>query len=263
MHQPVPAITATRPGTRWRSPIARGLAFAVMLLIAPWAWGSGQTHRLCPELDPRPDRRSPGICYAGLPCVVGVRGDGLESVVAASAVSGNRAVVRGGKILSMGDGRTTAIGACVPDGIGAYASVRLPAIEEGGAYTLVLQRSALFGMAKSETQLEFQLIASHGFLNPRQAEASERARVGEPQTFTLAGRNLGALRLRAAAALQGVEARPTTDVQWMSPDQTQVRIRLTFARAGTISLRDVFEFIGSGESPVNRDLGWPVVHVMR
>ena len=263
MHLLVPAITATRPATRCWSPVARCLAFAVMLSIAPWASGSAQTHRLCPELDPRPDRRGAGLCYAGVPCVVGVRGEGLEGLVAASAVSGNRAVVRGGAVLAVGDGRATAVGACLPDGTGSFASIRLPAMEEVGPYTLVLQRSALFGMATSETQLAFQLVASHGFLNPRQAEASERARVGQPQTFSLAGRNLGALRLRASAALQGVEAPASTDVQWMSPDQSQVRIRLTFAKAGTISLRDVFEFIGSGESPVNRDLGWPVVHVMR
>ena len=47
----------------------------------------------------------------------------------------------------------------------------------------------------------------------------------------------------------------------MDPEQKQIRVRLTFYRAGQVSTREIFEFIGSGESAVNRDLGWPVIQV--
>lgn len=228
----------------------------------PSAWAAVQAHRQCPELEPRPDRRAPSLCYAGVSCVIGMRGEGLQFVVSANAVSVNRAVVMGGTVLAVGGDGSTPTAHCVPGGSGAHASVRLPALEQPGGYTLVLQRAALFGIARSEEQLSFQVLPSHGFLNPRQAEASERARVGEARTFTLAGRQLGGLRLRSdALALQGGTGVQATDIQWMSPEQSQVRIRLTLHLAGQVSLRDLFEFIGSGESPVNRDLGWPVIEV--
>ncbi|PZO10151.1 MAG: hypothetical protein DCF27_03695 [Lysobacteraceae bacterium] len=194
--------------------------------------------------------------------MVGVRGEGLEFVVSASAVSADGAVVTGGRLLSVGGNGIPPSAHCVPAAGGAFVSVRLPAIEQPGAYTLVMQRSPLFGIGRSDEKATLHVIASHGFLNPRQAESSEGARMGEERTFTLAGRQLGGLRVRSgAAALQGAGA-PITDVQWMSPDQSQVRIRLTLHRVGLVPLSELFEFIGSGESPVNRDLGWPVIDVL-
>ena len=47
----------------------------------------------------------------------------------------------------------------------------------------------------------------------------------------------------------------------MDPEQKQISVRLAFYRAGQVSTCQNFEFIGSGESAVNRDLGWPVIQV--
>ena len=230
--------------------------------LAPAASAAIDAHRLCPEIEARPGRALPSTCYAGVPCVVGLRGDGLDGVTAASAVAGNRSVVIGARLLSTGAGGAAPAAHCVPSAALPHVAVRLPAIEQPGDYTLVLQRAAVFGIARADEALPLRVVASHGFLNPRQAEASERTRVGEARVFTFAGRGLGGLRVRAdAAALVGTDADPRADVQWLSPDQTQLRIRLQPRQPGPLALDRVFEFIGAGESPVNRDLGWPVIDV--
>lgn len=234
----------------------------MLLLAAMPAAATIEAHRLCPDLEARPGRSLPSVCYAGVPCIVGLRGDGLDGVTAASAVAANRSLVIGGRLLSTGSGGVAPAAHCVPALALPHFAVRLPAIDQAGDYTLVLQRAPLFGIARTDETLPLRIVASHGFLNPRQPEASERARVGEDRVFTFAGRNLGGLRVRTGAtALQGADGVPLTDVQWMSPDQTQVRIRMVPGRPGRLSLDEVFEFIGAGESPVNRDLGWPVLDV--
>ncbi|RXR08289.1 hypothetical protein [Pseudoxanthomonas composti] len=236
----------------------------VLVCAAPVAMAAAgiEAHRLCPQIEPRPGHLLPSICYAGVPCVVGLRGDALEGVVAASAVARGQRMVIGARLLSSGSGGPAPATHCVPDAPLPYVAVHLPAIDQPGDYTLVLHRSAVFGLPRADAVLPLRILASHGFLNPRQAEASERARLGEDRVFTFAGHGLGGLRLRAdAAALVGGQDPPGTDVRWLSPDQTQVRIRLLPRQAGPLALDRVFEFIGAGESPVNRDLGWPVIEV--
>ena len=247
------------------------LLFASLCLLSGSAHAAVSSHRLCPELEPRPGITAASTCYVGVACVIGARGEGLSATNEARVVvSANAAVLRA-QVLAADTGASTAAALCVPASARAgddYVSVRLPLLQQAGEHVLQLQRPILFGISSENDALPFKVVASHGFLDPRQSAASETARQGESKVFTFTGRNLAALRIRTdAAALKpaqpsaGAAAVTPTDVQWMDPEQKQVRVRLTLHRAGQISTRELFEFIGSGESAVNRDLGWPVIQV--
>ncbi|MEP6907794.1 MAG: hypothetical protein ABI858_07435 [Pseudoxanthomonas sp.] len=243
-------------------------ALCLMPLQAQCAVGS---HRLCPELEPRPGSAPVNTCYVGVPCVIGARGEGLSATNDARVVVLASAAVSRAQVLTTGLGASTVAALCVPSDVRGgeeHVSVRLPLLQQAGDHLLQLQRPILFGISRESDTLPFKVIASHGFLDPRQSAASESARQGESKVFTFTGRNLAALRIRTdAAALKpaqmnaGAAAAAATDVQWMDPEQKQVRVRLTLYRVGQISTREIFEFIGSGESAVNRDLGWPVIQV--
>ena len=241
----------------------------MLLLYVAQAQCAVDAHRLCPELEPRPGRVAVSTCYVDVPCVIGVRGEGISATTEARVVMGGAAVVRA-QVLASGKGRSAVEALCVPSGASGHeehVSVRLPLLRQAGDHVLQLQRPTLFGISNESDALPFKVVASHGFLNPRQMAASEVARLGEAKVFTFTGRNLAALRVRAdTAALKPTgniaSGSPVaTDLQWMDPEQQQVRMRLTLYRAGHISTRDLLEFIGSGESAVNRDLGWPVIQV--
>jgi len=229
------------------------------------------SHRLCPELEARPGSALVNTCYVGVPCVIGARGEGLSTTNEARVIVSASAAVLRVQVLGSGMGTPTVAALCVPPSVRSaeeHVSVRLPLLQQAGDHVLQLQRPILFGISSESDLLPFKVVASHGFLDPRQSAASESARQGEPKVFTFTGRNLAALRIRTdAAALKPgqvnatVAAASATDVQWMDPEQKQVRVRLTLHRAGQISTREIFEFIGSGESAVNRDLGWPVIQV--
>ena len=245
------------------------LLFATLCLLAASAHGAVTSHRLCPELEPRPGITAANTCYVGVACVIGARGEGLSATTEARViVAASRAVLRA-QVLAVGAGASTPAALCVPHSARTgddYVSVRLPLLQQAGDHVLQLQRPVLFGISSQNDALPFKVVASHGFLDPRQSAASESARQGESKVFTFTGRNLAALRIRTdASALRSdrtnAAAPSATDVQWMDPDQRQVRVRLTLYRAGQISTRELFEFIGSGESVVNRDLGWPVIQV--
>ena len=252
------------------SPLPR-LLFAALCLLAGSAHAAVSSHRLCPELEPRPGITAANTCYVGVACVIGARGEGLSATDEARVIVSASAAVLRAQVLAAGAGASTAAALCVPPSAGAgdeHVSVRLPLLQQAGDHLLQLQRPILFGISSENDVLPFKVVASHGFLDPRQSAASESARQGESKVFTFTGRNLAALRIRTdAAALRSDPAsssqgKPSaTDLQWMDPDQKQVRVRLTLYRAGQISTREIFEFIGSGESAVNRDLGWPVIQV--
>ena len=250
------------------SPLPR-LLFASLCLLAGSAHGAVSSHRLCPELEPRPGITAVNTCYVGVACVIGARGEGLSATSEARVIVSATAAVLRAQVLAAGAGASTAAALCVPTSARTgddYVSVRLPLLQQAGDHVLNLQRPILFGISSENDALPFKVVASHGFLDPRQSAASESARVGESKVFTFTGRNLAALRIRTdAAALRSERANAAapsaTDVQWMDPEQRQVRVRLTLHRAGQISTRELFEFIGSGESAVNRDLGWPVIQV--
>ena len=244
---------------------------AALCLPAMQANGAVSSHRLCPELEARPGAAAVNTCYVGVPCVIGARGDGMSAISDARVtVSAGSAVLRG-QVLAVGTGASTVATLCVPPAARSsdeYVAVRLPLLQQAGDHVLRLQRPILLGISSEIDLLPFKVVASHGFLDPRQSAASESARQGESKVFTFSGRNLAALRIRTdAAALKpgprqaGATAASATDVQWMDPEQKQVRVRLTLHRAGQVSTRELFEFIGSGESAVNRDLGWPVIQV--
>lgn len=248
-----------------------GLLLASSCAIAIDAHGAVRTHRLCADMEPRPGVAPSNVCYVGAPCVIGLRGDDLAATNNATlTVLANGASLRA-SILGTGEAASPPTAHCAPTAAGArepYVAIRTPVLEHPGAYMLTLQRPALFGMSNEYERLSFRVVASHGFLDPRQSAASETARLGESKVFTFSGRNLAALRIRAdAPALQPAPAHAArarslaTDVQWMDPEQKQIRVRLTLYRAGQVSTRELFEFIGSGESPINRDLGWPVIEV--
>lgn len=248
-----------------------GLLLASSCAIAMDAHGAVRTHRLCADLEPRPGVATSSVCYVGAPCVIGLRGNDLSATNAASlTVQANGAGLRA-SILGSGEAASPPAAHCAPAAAGVrepYVAIRTPVLEHPGAYLLTLQRPALFGISSESERVPFRVVASHGFLDPRQSAASETARLGEAKIFTFSGRNLAALRIRPdAPALQpstayAGRARPlATDVQWMDPEQKQIRVRLTLYRAGQVSTRELFEFIGSGESPINRDLGWPVIEV--
>ena len=251
------------------SPLPR-LLFASLCLLAGSAHGAVSSHRLCPELEPRPGITAVNTCYVGVACVIGARGEGLSATSEARVIVSATAAVLRAQVLAAGAGASTAAALCVPTSARTgddYVSVRLPLLQQAGDHVLNLQRPILFGISSENDALPFKVVASHGFLDPRQSAASESARVGESKVFTFTGRNLAALRIRTdAAALRSERANAAapsaTDVQWMDPEQRQVRVRLTLHRAGQISTRELFEFIGSGESAVNRDLGWPVIQVL-
>lgn len=247
------------------------LMFAALCLLAGSAHGAVSSHRLCPELEPRPGITATNTCYVGVACVIGARGEGLAATNEARViVSANAAVLRA-QVLASGVGASTAAALCVPSSARTgddYVSVRLPLLQQAGDHVLNLQRPILFGISSEADALPFKVVASHGFLDPRQSAASESARLGESKVFTFTGRNLAALRIRPdAAALQPTavhaarEKPVATDLQWMDPEQKQIRVRLTLYRAGQVSTQEIFEFLGSGESPVNRDLGWPSIEV--
>lgn len=246
------------------------LLLAVLCLLAGAAQGAVSSHRLCPELEPRPGITAVNTCYVGVACVIGARGEGLSMTNEARVIVSATAAVSRAQVLATGAGASTAAALCVPPSArtgDGYVSVRLPLLQQAGDHVLNLQRPILFGISSENDALPFKVVASHGFLDPRQSAASESARVGESKVFTFTGRNLAALRIRTdAAALRSERANAAapsaTDVQWMDPEQRQVRVRLTLHRAGQISTRELFEFIGSGESAVNRDLGWPVIQVL-
>lgn len=242
---------------------------AVLCLYVMQAQGAVSSHRLCPEIEARPGSAAISTCYVGVPCIIGVRGDGLSDTNDTRVtVVANAAVLRA-QMLASGTGSPAVAALCVPPSQRSgddYVSVRVPALQQAGDHLLQMQRPLLFGIASESESLPFKVIASHGFLNPRQVAASESARVGEAQTFTFTGRNLAALRIRTNAAVlqssrQERATANTPDVQWMDPEQTQVRVRLTLYRTGAVSTREIFEFIGIGESVVNRQLGWPVIQV--
>ena len=249
-----------------------GLLLASSCAIANNAHAAVRTHRLCAELEPRTGAGPSNLCYVGAPCVIGLRGDDLAATNDATlTVLANGAGLRA-SILGTGEAASPPTAHCAPAAAGArepYIAIRTPVLEQPGGYMLTLQRPALFGISSEYERLSFRVVASHGFLDPRQSAASETARLGESKIFTFSGRNLAALRIRPdAPALQptpayAARARPlATDVQWMHPEQKQIRVRLTLYRAGQVSTRELFEFIGSGESPINRDLGWPVIDVL-
>ena len=252
------------------SPLPR-LLFASLCLLAGSAHAAVSSHRLCPELEPRPGITAVNTCYVGVACVIGARGEGLSTTNEARVIVSASAAVLRAQVLAAGGGASTAAALCVPPSTRAgddYVSVRLPLLQQAGDHVLNLQRPTLFGISSENDALPFKVVASHGFLDPRQSAASESARQGESKVFTFTGRNLAALRIRTdAVVLQrsqgnaGAVAASPTDVQWMDPEQKQVRVRLTLHRAGLVSTREIFEFIGSGESAVNRDLGWPVIQV--
>lgn len=248
-----------------------GLLFASLCLLAGSVHGAVSSHRLCPELEPRPGVTAANTCYVGVPCVIGARGAGLSATNAARVIESATAAVLRAQVLASGTGSSTSATMCMPSSASAgeeYVSVRLPLLQQAGDHVLHLQRPILFGISSENDMLPFKVVASHGFLDPRQSPASESARQGESKVFTFTGRNLAALRIRTQApALQrgdagnGAATPAATDLQWMDPEQKQIRVRLTFYRAGQVSTREIFEFIGSGESAVNRDLGWPVIQV--
>lgn len=252
------------------SPLPR-LLFAALCLLAGGAHGAVSSHRLCPELEARPGRVAISTCYVGVPCVIGARGEGLSITSDARVIVSASAAVLRAQVLASGAGASTPAALCIPPSARngeEYVSVRLPLLQQAGEHVVQLQRPILFGISSESDALPFKVVDSHGFLDPRQSAASENARQGEPKVFTFTGRNLAALRIRTdAAALHSdrtntaAAAPSTTDVQWMDPEQKQVRVRLTLHRAGQVSTRELFEFIGSGESAVNRDLGWPVIQV--
>lgn len=251
------------------SPLPR-LLFAALCLLAGSAHAAVSSHRLCPELEPRPGITAANTCYVGVACVIGARGEGLSATNEARVIVSASAAVLRAQVLAAGAGASTAAALCVPPSAGAgdeHVSVRLPLLQQAGDHLLQLQRPILFGISSENDVLPFKVVASHGFLDPRQSAASENARQGESKVFTFTGRNLAALRIRTdAVALRpdpsnSREVPSATDLQWMDPEQKQVRVRLTLYRAGQISTREIFEFIGSGESTVNRDLGWPVIQV--
>lgn len=245
------------------------LLFATLCLLAGSAHSAVSSHRLCPELEPRPGVTAANTCYVGVACVIGARGEGLSMTNEARVIVAATAAVLRAQVVTAGAGTSTVAALCVPPGVRTgddYVSVRLPLLQQAGDHVLQLQRPILFGISSESDTLPFKVIASHGFLDPRQSVATESARQGESKIFTFTGRNLAALRIRTdAPALRSERANANapsaTDVQWMDPEQRQVRVRLTLHRAGQISTRELFEFIGSGESAVNRDLGWPVIQV--
>lgn len=256
--------------TRSVSWLKAGL-LGVLCLHAVQAQSAISSHRLCPELEPRPGTAAVNTCYVGVPCVIGVRGEGVSATNEARVVVSATAAVLRAQVLASGTGASTPAALCIPPASRAgeeHVSVRLPLLQQAGDHLLHLQRPVLFGISSENDLLPFKVVASHGFLDPRQSAASESARQGEAKVFTFTGRNLAALRIRTdAAALRPNPANNShgapsaTDLQWMDPEQKQVRVRLTLYRAGQISTREIFEFIGSGESAVNRDLGWPVIQV--
>ena len=242
-----------------------GLLLAAVV-VAPVADATIRAHVSCADLEPRPARTS-SHCYVGVPCLIGVTGPQLDATDVVRAVSEGGGVSLRAELLSKGRAGV-GVARCGPVRAGSgegTAVVRIDAPLQAGAYALVLERPRLLGIARDEDRIAFQVLQSHGYLDPRQVAASEFARQGEAKSFTFTGRQLGALRVRSdARALRAADGRPdgpAPDVQWLAPDQSAVRIRLTLHVAGPVSTRDLFEFLGSGESPVNRDLGWPVIEV--
>ncbi len=242
---------------------------SVLCLLSLQAQCTVSGHRLCPELEPRPGGTLANTCYVGVPCVIGVRGEGLSATNETRVTVSANAAVLPAQVLAAGMGSSTIAALCVPPtqrGGEEYVSVRVSLLQQAGDHVLQLHRPILFGITSESDSLNFKVVASHGFLNPRQAAASESARLGEAQTFTFTGRNLAALRIRANATVLQSSGKSNAvgmapDVQWMDPEQTQVRVRLTLYRSGAVSTSEIFEFIGSGESAVNRQLGWPVIQV--
>ena len=244
---------------------------AALCLQAIQAQGAVSSHRLCPDLEPRPGSAAVNTCYVGVPCVIGARGDGMSTTNDARVTESASSAMLRAQVLAAGTAISTVAALCVPPAARSseeYVAVRLPGLQQPGEHVLRLQRPILLGITTEVDELPFRVVASHGFLDPRQSAASESARQGESKVFTFSGRNLAALRIRTdAVALKpgprqaGATAASSTDVQWMDPEQKQVRVRLTLHRAGQVSTRELFEFIGSGESAVNRDLGWPVIQV--
>lgn len=246
------------------------ILFASLCALTGSAHGAISGHRLCAELEPRPGTAAVNTCYVGVPCVIGVRGEGVSATDEARVVVSASGAVLRAQVLASGMGGSATAALCIPPSARAgeeHVSVRLPLLQQAGDHVLHLQRPILFGISNQSDVLPFKVVASHGFLDPRQSAASEIARQGEAKVFTFTGRNLAALRIRTeAAALRPARADAAsgtapTDLQWMDPDQKQVRMRLTLYRVGQVSTREIFEFIGSGESAVNRDLGWPVIQV--
>ena len=251
------------------SPLPR-LLFASLCVLTGNVHGAISGHRLCAELEPRPGTAAADTCYVGVPCVIGVRGDGVSATDEARVVVSASSAVLRAQVLASGAGSSKVAALCVPPSARAgeeHVSIRLPLLQQAGDHVLHLQRPILFGISSQSDLLPFKVVASHGFLDPRQSAASESARQGEAKVFTFTGRNLAALRIRTdAAALRparsdAASGPASTDLQWMDPEQKQVRVRLTLYRAGQVSTQEIFEFIGSGESAVNRDLGWPVIQV--
>ena len=263
-HHPTTGAAMKRSASRLK--IALLVALCLQSMQAQCAVSS---YRMCPEIEARPGAGAVNTCFVGVPCVIGVRGDGVSATTETRLTVAANASVLPAQVLSAGKGTSTISALCMPPnqpGGEEFVSVRVPLLQQAGDHVLQLHRPILFGITSESDSLNFKVVASHGFLNPRQAAASESARMGQAQTFTFTGRNLAALRIRADAAVlrspdKSTALNRTPDVQWMDPEQTQVRVRLTLHRSGAVSTSEIFEFIGSGESPVNRQLGWPVIQV--
>jgi hypothetical protein len=244
----------------------------VLALVLAWLPPAGAAQaaeparalRACPELESRTGVVTAGACYSGVPCVIGLRGAGLESSRSALAIAPDNSVVAAG-LLATGSGEPGSARLCLPPaqaGAEGYASIRVPAPHLAGRHQLRIQRPRLFGMVADTEDFVFQVEPSHGFLDPRQSAATESVRAGETRVLTFSGRGLGALRLRGDSPLLRVPAgTPAAEVLWLDPGQTQVRVRLTLQQRGVVSTRDLFTFIGAGESEINRRYGWPVIQV--